>query len=63
MRHGKLVLSRQVGETVVVAGNVRVTVIEIKGERVRLAFEAPKSVPVDRLEVHEAKQREAGHVD
>jgi len=61
--NGNLILSRRVGETCVVGGSVRVTVIEIKGERVRLAFLAPKSVAVDRLEIHEAKQREAGHVD
>jgi carbon storage regulator CsrA len=54
-----LILERLVGETVVIDGPVKVTVQKIrKGGRVRLSFEADKSVTIDRLEVHEAKQKE-----
>lgn len=45
-----LVLSRTVGETVVVGDNVRVTVKEIRGNRVHLAVEAPREVKVRRSE-------------
>jgi len=47
-----LVLTRRVGETVVIDGHIEVTVVAVTGNRVRLAVSAPPSVPVDRLEVH-----------
>ena len=48
-----LVLSRRAGETIVIDGDIRVTVVEVQGNRVRLAIEAPAAVPVDRAEVRE----------
>ena len=54
-----LVLSRKKGESIVIAGNIKVTVVEIRGDRIRLGIEAPKDVPVYRQEVWEMmKQRE-----
>jgi carbon storage regulator len=50
-----LVLSRRIGEEVVIAGNIRVQVISVQGDRVRLSIEAPESVRVDRREVHERR--------
>jgi carbon storage regulator len=50
-----LVLSRRCGEEIVIGGNVRVVVISVKGERVRLGITAPDSVSVDRLEVRERR--------
>jgi carbon storage regulator len=47
-----LVLSRKVAEAIVVNDTVRVTVVGIKGDRVRLGIEAPRDVTVDRAEVH-----------
>ena len=47
-----LVLSRKVGEKIVIGENVQVTVVAITGTKVRLGIEAPKGVPVDREEVH-----------
>jgi carbon storage regulator len=47
-----LVLTRKVKEAIVIAGTVRVVVAEVRGERVRLGVEAPRSVTVDREEVH-----------
>lgn len=38
-------------------GDVRVTIVDIRGEKVRVGIEAPKDVPVHRLEVYEAIQR------
>lgn len=48
-----LVLSRKEGETVVVGGNIEVTVLEVRGGRVRLGFRSPAEVPIHRKEVHE----------
>jgi len=47
-----LVLSRRIGEEIVIADNVRVTVVAIHGDKVRLGITAPRSVRVDRAEVH-----------
>ena len=46
-----LVLSRKPGESLVIGGNITVTVLEAKGDRVRLGIEAPREVSVHRVEV------------
>jgi carbon storage regulator len=46
-----LVLTRRIGEEIVIAGNIRVTVVAVKGRRIRVGITAPPSVPVARLEV------------
>jgi len=46
-----LVLSRKIGETVVINKNVTVTVLSIDGERVRLGITAPREVSVNRAEI------------
>ena len=46
-----LVLSRKVGEEIVIAGNIRVRVVLLRGNRVQLAIAAPDSVSVHREEV------------
>lgn len=46
-----LVLTRRIGEEIVIAGNIRVTVIAVNGNRVRVGITAPASVPVARLEL------------
>lgn len=46
-----LVLSRKPGESVVIGGNITVTVVETSGNRVRLAFDAPKDVRILRVEL------------
>lgn len=51
-----LVLTRRVGEQIVIDGNIRLTVVSIKGDRIRLGIEAPPSVVVDRQEVHDRRQ-------
>jgi carbon storage regulator len=48
-----LVLSRKKTESLVIAGDIRVFVIDIKGDSVRLGIEAAKTVPVHRHEVFE----------
>jgi len=47
-----LVLTRARGEEIVIDGNIRVIVIAVQGDRVRLGIQAPESVRVDRQEVH-----------
>ena len=46
-----LVLSRKVGESIEIAGGIRVTVSEVKGGRVRLSIQAPPDVRVLRKEI------------
>jgi carbon storage regulator len=48
-----LVLTRRVGEEIVIAGNIRITVVSVEGAKVRLGISAPGSVPVHRKEVHD----------
>jgi carbon storage regulator len=53
-----LILTRRVGETVVIGEDVTVTVLGIKGNQVRVGINAPKNVVVHREEVYERIQRE-----
>jgi len=55
---GELVLSRKAGEAIIIAGNVRVIVLAIQAGRVKIAINAPRSVTVDREEIHARKERE-----
>jgi carbon storage regulator len=48
-----LVLSRKVGESIVIGNDVVLTVLEVRGEQVRLGIVAPRSVTVHRKEVHD----------
>ncbi len=53
-----LVLTRGIGESIMIDGRTKVTINEIRDGRIRLGIEAPDDVIVDRLEIHEAKQRD-----
>jgi len=53
-----LVLSRLRDEKIVIGGNIVITVVDIRGDKVRLGIDAPKEISVHRLEVHEAIQKE-----
>jgi carbon storage regulator len=50
-----LVLTRRLGEVIVFDGNIHVTIVAVKGDKVRIGIEAPENVPVDRKEVHEQR--------
>ena len=52
-----LVLSRKIGESIQIAGGIRVTVAEIRGGRVRLSIEAPTDVRVLRKEIADSASR------
>ena len=49
-----LVLSRKKSESIVIDGSIRITVVEVRGDKVRLGIEAPRDVAVHRSEVLEA---------
>jgi carbon storage regulator len=51
-----LVLTRRVGESMVIGKNIRVTVLNVKGNQVRLGIEAPKDIPVHREEIYQRIQ-------
>ncbi len=52
-----LVLSRKKDESIVINDDITITIIEIRGDKVRLAIEAPRDVPVHRMEVYNAIKR------
>ena len=53
-----LVLSRRKGESVVIGNEVIVTVVDVRGDQIRLGIDAPRSVPVHREEVFRQIQEE-----
>src|SRR5450755_4384567 len=53
-----LVLSRQRDETIMIGDDVEVTVVDIRGDKVRLGINAPKEISVHRKEVYDAIRRE-----
>ena len=53
-----LVLSRQRDETIMIGDDIEITVVDIRGDKVRLGINAPKSVQVHRKEVYLAIKRE-----
>ncbi len=53
-----LVLSRKKDESIIINDHIRVTVVEIRGDKVRLGIDAPKDVSVHRREVYEAIQNQ-----
>lgn len=57
-----LVLSRKKDEKIIIGDQIKVMVIEIRGDKVRLGIDAPKEVTVHREEVYEAIKREQSGV-
>lgn len=55
-----LVLSRKKNECIVINNDIMVTVVEIRGDKVRLGIVAPKDVPVHRQEVYDAIHAQQG---
>ena len=53
-----LVLSRQRDESIIIGDNVVVTIVDVRGDKVKLGIEAPREISVHRREVYEAIQRE-----
>ena len=53
-----LVLSRQRDESIVIGDNIVITIVDVRGDKVRLGIEAPREISVHRREVYDAIQRE-----
>ena len=53
-----LVLSRTRDETIMIGDHIEITVVDIRGDKVRLGINAPTAVPVHRKEVYEAIKQE-----
>jgi len=49
-----LVLSRNTDESIVIGNDITITVVAIRGDKVRLGIDAPREIPVHRLEVYQA---------
>ncbi len=58
-----LILTRRIGETLMVGDNVAITVLGVKGNQVRIGVNAPKEVSVHREEIYQRIQREKGQGD
>ena len=58
-----LVLSRRKDESIMIGDDVEITIVNIRGDKVRLGITAPKHIPVHRREIYEAIQREKAEKD
>jgi carbon storage regulator len=54
-----LVLSRKVGEEIIIGDNIRVRIVSVQGNQIRLGFDAPREVSIQRAELLERAEREA----
>ena len=57
-----LVLTRKRNESIIVGDHIVITVMEIRGDKVRLGIAAPSNIPVHRQEVYDTIQREIARV-
>jgi carbon storage regulator len=53
-----LVLSRKTGESLVIGDEIEISIVEVKGDKVRIAVKAPRDIPVHRKEVYEQIREE-----
>jgi carbon storage regulator len=53
-----LVLSRQCDQAIVIGDSIRITIIDVRGDKVRLGIDAPRDIAVHREEVYDAIQRQ-----
>jgi len=58
-----LVLSRKKSEEILIGNNIRITIVEIRGDKVRLGITAPRETPVNRKEVADAIAAERRVID
>jgi carbon storage regulator len=53
-----LILTRRIGETIIINDNITITVLGVKGNQVRMGINAPKDIAVDRQEIYDKKHAE-----
>ncbi len=53
-----LVLSRKLNESIIIDDQIKITIVEIRGDKIRIGIEAPKNVAVHRREIYDAIQRQ-----
>jgi len=53
-----LVLSRQKDQTIMIGDNIEITIVDVRGDKVRIGIAAPSNIPVHRKEVYEAIKQE-----
>lgn len=53
-----LILARKKGESIIIGDNIEISIVETKGDSIKIGIEAPRSVKVYRREVYDAIQRE-----
>jgi carbon storage regulator len=58
-----LVLTRRVDEEIVIGDDIVVKVVAVHGDKVRIGIKAPRSIPVDRREVHERRTHDTAQSD
>lgn len=61
-----LALSRKVNESIMIGNNIEITVLEVKGDQIKLGISAPKSVPIYRKEIYlqiQESNKEAARTD
>lgn len=58
-----LVLSRKVNEVIIIGDDIRIEIVEIRGDKVRLGIDAPKTTSVHRKEVYDAIQEANAKID
>jgi carbon storage regulator len=52
-----LVLTRKIGEEIIIDEEIRITIVAVRGDRVRLGITAPRETVVDRREIYERRRR------
>lgn len=55
-----LILARKTNEAIMIGDNIKITVVEIRGDKVRLGIVAPENVKVDRKEIRTQKEKKNG---
>lgn len=53
-----LILSREIGQTLVIADDIEITILNVRGKQIRLGITAPRSIAVDRKEIYLRKKAE-----
>ena len=59
MEREMLVLTRKLNQEIVIGDEIRITIVAVGGDQVKLGITAPRSVPVHRLEVYQERQLDA----